>query len=75
MKDKCKKITKDIFLLDLVEKYPELIETLTLKYGLHCIGCGAAASETLEEGAMVHGMTAKEIKEMVGDLNRELEEN
>jgi hybrid cluster-associated redox disulfide protein len=63
------KITKDMLLLDLVELYPELAEVLTVDYGLHCIGCHAAAQETLEEGALVHGMSPKKIDKMIEDLN------
>ena len=63
------KITKDIMILDLVESHPELAEILTDDYGFHCIGCMAASMETLEEGAVVHGMAKKEIEKMIEDLN------
>ncbi len=67
------KITKDILILDLVEKYPQLGEVLTLDYGFHCIGCMAAGMETLEQGAEVHGMDEKEIDKMVLELNKIIE--
>lgn len=69
MKNKTK-ITKDILILDLVDKNPDLAEVLTEKYGFHCVGCMAASMETLEEGAQVHGMDEKEIEKMVEDLNK-----
>lgn len=55
---------------DIVYKYPKAAEKLVEDYGFHCVGCGAAGMETLEEGAKVHGMNAKEIKEMVDQLNK-----
>jgi len=67
------KITKDILILDLVEQNPSLMEILTEKYGLHCIGCMAASMETLEQGALAHGMTEDQINEMVENLNKKSE--
>ncbi|HPT66237.1 MAG TPA: DUF1858 domain-containing protein [Candidatus Woesebacteria bacterium] len=72
MKNKAK-ITKDILISDLVEQNPNLVEVLTEEYGLHCIGCMAASMETLEQGALVHGMTKSQIEKMVEGLNKKLE--
>lgn len=63
------KITKNTLIAEIVEKYPELGEVLVEDYGFHCIGCFAAESETLEQGAMVHGFDAAEIKKIVATLN------
>ncbi|HOZ80842.1 MAG TPA: DUF1858 domain-containing protein [Candidatus Woesebacteria bacterium] len=63
------KITGKSIIGDIIDKYPEIAEVLTVDYGFHCIGCAAANMETLEEGAVVHGMTKTEIKEMVKTLN------
>lgn len=64
-----KKITKNTLILEIAERYPKLIEVLTVKYGLHCLGCSMAAIETLGEGAMAHGMDKKEVEKMVEKLN------
>ena len=64
------KITKDILILDLMEQNPELATILTEKYGLHCIGCMAASMETLEQGALAHGMTDNQIDKMIEELNK-----
>jgi len=64
------KITKDILILDLIEQNPALAEVLTEEYGLHCIGCMAASMETLEQGALTHGMTEDQIDKMVDELNK-----
>ena len=60
---------------DLVGNYPELGKVLMEEYGFHCIGCMAAGMETLEEGATVHGMNSKEIKKLVDDLKKLVEED
>lgn len=67
MKQK-KEITKDILILDLVETYPKIASVLVEKYNFHCIGCMAAGMETLEQGAIVHGMTKTEITKMIKHL-------
>ena len=69
------KITKDIMIGELVGNYPELGKVLMEEYGFHCIGCMAAGMETLEEGATVHGMNSKEIKKLVDDLKKLVEED
>lgn len=63
------KITKNILILEIAERYPKLTDVLVEKYGLHCLGCSMSAVETLAEGAMGHGMNKKEIEEMIMDLN------
>ncbi|PIX67969.1 disulfide oxidoreductase [Candidatus Shapirobacteria bacterium CG_4_10_14_3_um_filter_35_13] len=64
-----KLITKDMLIAQLAEQYPALVDVLIEDYGFHCIGCGMSAIESLEQGASVHGMTNKEIKTMVDNLN------
>jgi hybrid cluster-associated redox disulfide protein len=66
------KITKNTLILEIAERYPELINILTNKYQFHCIGCSMSAIETLGEGAMVHGMDKEMIKKMVDELNQKL---
>lgn len=59
-------ITKDMKIGDVVQQYPETMEVFT-KFGLHCIGCHVAAWETIEQGAMAHGIS--DVDELVGALN------
>ena len=70
-----KKINKDMLIADIVENYPEIVEVLVDDYGFHCVGCFAAAMETLEQGAEVHDMTKEEIGKMVETLNGILEDS
>ena len=59
------KVTKDMNIIDIVEKYPQSLEVFA-KYGLGCIGCAAARFENLEAGAKVHGFDPDE---MVAEIN------
>ena len=63
------KITKNTLILEIAERYPELIDILTNKYKFHCIGCSMSAIETISEGAMAHGMDKKKVEKMIEKLN------
>ncbi len=62
------KIGKNMALGELVAKHPETINVM-FKYGLHCVGCHMAAHETIEQGAMAHGMDSKAIERMLKEMN------
>ncbi|HEX8923612.1 MAG TPA: DUF1858 domain-containing protein [Patescibacteria group bacterium] len=62
-------ITKDMLIVEMVERFPDAAQVLIEDYGFHCFGCFASAAETLEQGAMVHGMDDEEIKVMIESLN------
>ena len=49
------KITNDMSIIEIAQKYPETLEVFT-KFGLGCIGCAAARYENVEAGARVHGI-------------------
>lgn len=68
------KIDKKIKLGELFEKYPEAAEIL-FNRGLHCLGCGLAAFETLEQGALAHGLSEEEIDQLVAGINQFLEQH
>jgi hybrid cluster-associated redox disulfide protein len=63
------KVTKDMSILDIVQKYPQSLEIFA-KYGLGCIGCAAARFENLEAGAKVHGFDPED---MVAEINALIE--
>jgi len=63
-------ISKNTLILEIAERYPELVDILVEKYGFHCIGCSMAAIESLGEGAVVHGMNKEETKKMIEVLNK-----
>ncbi len=67
------KITKDMTMGEIVKKYPEAIEVM-LEYGLHCVGCGAAYEESVEQGVLGHGGTPEEVIELVEKMNESIAE-
>jgi len=63
-------ITADINIAELAAKYPQVIETLIVEYGFHCIGCFVSEFETLVEGARVHGIEDEDFSELLEGLNK-----
>ena len=63
-----KEITKDMTFAEILKRNPDSAEVL-FKSGMHCIGCGAAMYETLEQGGWAHGMNKKEIDELIKKIN------
>lgn len=66
------KITKDTMIGEIVEKHPEVIETLT-SLGVHCVGCHVSPFESLEMGFKGHGMSEEEVEDSVIKLNEVIE--
>ena len=64
-------LTKYAILGDVARESPKAAELLAM-YGLHCVSCFANSFDTLEMGAKVHGMTDKEVDEMIEEINNEL---
>lgn len=62
-------ISKDMTLGDIVAKFPQAIEVM-LANGLHCVGCNVSYWETLEQGAMGHGMSQEQFETMLLQLNK-----
>ena len=69
MTDEIKKITQDMSLVDVIKTFPQTIAVFQ-EFGLGCLGCAAAQFETLQQGAMVHGMDADKLVEA---LNKAIE--
>ena len=59
------KITKEMTFGEVLKKYPETVKTF-FQYGMHCFGCHLAVEETIEQGAMAHGV---EVDKLIEDLN------
>ncbi|HPD44654.1 MAG TPA: DUF1858 domain-containing protein [Candidatus Woesebacteria bacterium] len=65
-------IKKTTLIKEITDKYPQLAVILVQQYGFHCLGCWAAGEETLAEGALAHGYSPREIREMIAVLNKSL---
>jgi hybrid cluster-associated redox disulfide protein len=65
---KKEKINKKMNFAEIIKKNPDAIRILMEK-GMHCVGCYASAMETLEEGAMMHGMDPDKLVEEINKSN------
>lgn len=59
-------ILKDNTIEEVVNNYPETMMVF-MRHGLHCVGCHVSAFESIEEGAMAHGIN---VDALVADLNK-----
>ena len=59
------KITKDMTFFEVMRMHPEAVKVLQ-KHHLGCVGCMGAQNETLEQGAMAHGIDPEVL---LADLN------
>ena len=66
--------SKDTIIMDVAKFYPEVIEVF-MDYGLHCIGCHISGFETVEEGAMGHGIVGDDFENLMLDAKERIEEN
>lgn len=66
-------ITKDMTFGEALEKCPAAAEIM-MKYGLHCVGCHVASSESIEQGAYGHGLSDEDITKMVKEINDKLKQ-
>ncbi len=62
-------VTKKMLIGEIDSRYPQAVEIM-FRHGMHCIGCGMTAYESLEQGCMAHGMSEDEIDRMVEDINK-----
>ena len=62
-------ITKEMGIMETVQKYPATVEVLQ-RFGMGCIGCAAAHFENIEQGALAHGIDVPALMEA---LNRAAE--
>jgi hybrid cluster-associated redox disulfide protein len=69
-KAKSKEITKKMTFMEVMQISPEAAWVLMNK-GMHCAGCHLAANETIEQGAIMHGINPdKLVKELNSKLNK-----
>ena len=59
------KINKNMTFHQVLQMSPEVAKVLG-KYNLGCIGCMGATNETLEQGAIAHGL---DVNDILRDLN------
>ena len=67
------KINKDNTIAELIDKDPSLAKDLSAQ-GLGCVGCPMSQFETLEQGALTHGMDPDELIKNLNSGEEEYEE-
>ncbi|KNZ41068.1 DUF1858 domain-containing protein [Acetobacterium bakii] len=60
------KVTKDMGILDAVKAYPDSVNVFQA-YGMHCFGCMAARFESIEQGAIAHGIDTDALIRSIND--------
>lgn len=66
-------ITKYDIAATIVEECPRAAELLS-DYGLACTSCYFSEKDTLESGAIMHGMSMREIDDMIEEINIQIED-
>lgn len=58
-------ITKEMPIGEIVQNHPDTVQVF-LRHGLMCFGCAIARFESLEQGALAHGI---DLDALLQDLN------
>ncbi|MBQ3726200.1 MAG: DUF1858 domain-containing protein [Selenomonadaceae bacterium] len=61
------KITKDMNIIEVVQRYPDTMMVF-MYAGMGCVGCHAAQFETIEEGALGHGIDVDKLIEALNEI-------
>jgi hybrid cluster-associated redox disulfide protein len=61
------KITKGMNIIEVVQRYPDTMMVF-MYAGMGCFGCHAAQFETIEEGAMAHGIDPDKLVEALNEI-------
>jgi len=59
------KITKDMTFNEILRAYPDTVKVLR-KFNMQCVGCLGAEAESIEYGAVAHGV---DLEILLKDLN------
>lgn len=62
------KLDRNISILDLIERYPSVIDVLEVDYEFHCVNCIFSDFDTLEAGASLHGIEGDDFEDMLSHL-------
>ena len=64
-------ITKEMTIMEVVNQFPQTIKVF-YSHGLFCIGCSVAYRETLEQGAMAHGLDVSQLMENLNEAVKDV---
>ena len=64
IKEKIILVNKKMSFGEIMNRYPETAEIL-MESGMHCFGCSMDMYETLEQGALMHGINPDKLVEKI----------
>ena len=67
-----KRITEKSIIGKVIIQYPKT-SRIFVKYGFGCIHCPLASSESIERGALAHGLDVVKLKALLAELNKAAE--
>ncbi len=67
-------VARDMNVGEVAWRYPVAAEILE-EAGLHCIGCIGSSFDTVETGCKLHGMTDKQIEDLLEQVNEAIEKD
>lgn len=59
-------VTKDMRIGDILNQ-DQTVAAILMASGMHCVGCPASQSESLEEASMVHGLDCDELVSKINE--------
>lgn len=60
-------ISRNMIIKDIVEKYPQTLPVFG-QFNMGCLGCSGALFETLEQGAVAHGIDVDAMEKALNDI-------
>lgn len=60
-------VTPDMIIGEVILAFPEAGQVMR-EMGIHCVGCHGASFESIEEGALIHGLDPQEICNKINKL-------
>lgn len=57
---------------EILERGGELAQKILARYGLYCLSCNKAYSETLSQACAMHGLELTQMERLLGELKRHL---
>ena len=63
-----RKITRNMTIGQIIEEYPEVVNVFQ-RYSMGCSDCPTAKRDSLEKGAMLHGM---DVEALFQELNKKI---
>lgn len=61
------KVTKDMSIIEVVQKYPYAAEVFFYA-GMGCLGCAAARFENIEQGCRAHGIDPDALVDAINEV-------